>query len=179
MSTGEELYHACENGRKEEAQRLIREGADVEWRNEDITPLIAAASYGHVDVVRLLLDHGADIHNKSNGFTALHWAACNGKDEAVRLLIQRGADLHIMNDGGCTPLDIAKGFNKSSTAAIIKEAINSVKGKYTTIANPTIHKFHNKFISNMMSPSNFLIFTRVLYLKKNTSTFNHSYLHLI
>jgi len=126
----DQLMEACEGGELDEAKRLVDEGVDVNSMDEDgYTPLWSAAIYGNVDIVRLLLDRGANV-NKSdnNGGTELHDAAINGKDEAVRLLIERGADLH-MKANGSTPLDWAKRYNKSSTAAIIEIAIKSIKGE--------------------------------------------------
>ena len=95
-------------------------------------PLCMAAdsASGHVEIIRLLLDNGADVNAKNNsGSTALHWPAFQGNDEIVRLLIERGAYLHVVNNNGNTALNEAKRHNRSSTAAIIKEAINSTKGK--------------------------------------------------
>ena len=129
MSKGEQLRLAC-NDRLDEAQRLIEEGVDVDSRSEfGLTPLMIAADKGRVDIIRLLLDNGANIQSQSIGWTALNRAAYNGHDEAVRLLIKRGANLHVRGYHSKTPLDKAKQNNHSSTAAIIKTAIKSTKGK--------------------------------------------------
>lgn len=50
--------------------------ANVEDRGikGDITPLMAAASGGYVDIVKLLLVHGADVNAQSStGRTPLHF----------------------------------------------------------------------------------------------------------
>lgn len=52
--------------------------ANVEDRGikGDITPLMAAASGGYVDIVKLLLVHGADVNAQSStGKTPLHFSA--------------------------------------------------------------------------------------------------------
>ena len=67
---------------------------------------------------------------RAYGSTALHCAARYGNDAAVRLLIERGANLHMKDRiNGPTPLDKAKEYNNSSTAAIIEAAIKSTKGE--------------------------------------------------
>ena len=54
------------------------------------TPLMAAAQYGHTDIVRFLLDKGADAHAKdAYGQTAVDTAAKHGHKLAVELLARR------------------------------------------------------------------------------------------
>lgn len=50
------------------AQVLLAMHANVEDRGikGDITPLMAAASGGYVDIVKLLLVHGADVNAQSS-----------------------------------------------------------------------------------------------------------------
>ncbi len=75
---------------------LLDHGAQVNAQGYDTTtPLMVAAMYGKVDVVRTLLDHGADpaIRDKQ-GWTALRWAALRGWDDAISLLRD------------CSPMDI-------------------------------------------------------------------------
>ena len=131
MSKEDQLGDACENGEFDEAKRLIGEGVDVDSNNADgWTPLENAVRGGHIDIIRLLLDHGANVNKRDiYGWAVLHLAACEGQDEAVRLLIKRGAHLHVKHDAEKTALDDAKEYDQSSTAAIIKAAIKSTKGK--------------------------------------------------
>ena len=138
-----QLRRACENYELDEVKQLIEEGVDVDSRDEfGGTPLMYACAvrkseFGidNVDIVRLLLDHGADVNHKftnndgGNG-TALHYATHNGYNETVKLLIERGANLHVKDSGNRTPLDDAKIWKRSSTAAtIIEAAMKSTKGK--------------------------------------------------
>uniref|UniRef100_A0A8C5WYX9 Ankyrin repeat and KH domain containing 1 n=1 Tax=Laticauda laticaudata TaxID=8630 RepID=A0A8C5WYX9_LATLA len=84
------LCLACSAGYYELAQVLLAMHANVEDRGNkgDITPLMAAASGGYVDIVKLLLVHCADVNAQSS----------------TALLIERGANLEEVNDEGYTPL---------------------------------------------------------------------------
>lgn len=59
---------ACSAGYFELAQVLLAMHANVEDRGikGDCTPLMEAASAGHVDIVRLLIAHGADVNAQSS-----------------------------------------------------------------------------------------------------------------
>jgi ankyrin repeat protein len=57
--------------------------------------LQAAASGGHLDVVKFLLDNGADIDAQYGKHgSALHAAAAKDHIDIVKLLVSRGADIH-------------------------------------------------------------------------------------
>jgi len=137
---GQELKSACIYGRYNDAQQLIRQGADVECAekgndNAGWSTLMWAAFHDHAHIVRLLLDNNADIHHKNvYGRTALHIAAYYGTDEVVRLLIERGADLHCNDNNFNTPLECAK-LHKyhSSTISILEAATKATKVICTTL----------------------------------------------
>ncbi|CAN7947588.1 unnamed protein product, partial [Ixodes pacificus] len=61
---GESLLSlACASGYCELAQLLLAMRANVEDRGlKDMTPLMEAATAGHVDIVKLLIEHGADVN---------------------------------------------------------------------------------------------------------------------
>lgn len=61
---------------------LLKEGANIEDHNENgHTPLMEAASAGHVEVARVLLEYGAGINTHSNEFkeSALTLACYKGQ----------------------------------------------------------------------------------------------------
>lgn len=62
---------------------LLKEGANIEDHNENgHTPLMEAASAGHVEVARVLLEYGAGINTHSNEFkeSALTLACYKGQN---------------------------------------------------------------------------------------------------
>jgi death-associated protein kinase len=72
------------------------------------TPLIYAAKYGHVEVVRVLLDGGSNV-DRANGYgsTALHVAAAYGRLDVCRLLLDWGAKVDRLDKSQDTPLHYA------------------------------------------------------------------------
>ena len=74
---------------------LLDAGASIEETNENgHTPLMEAASAGHVGVAKILLDRGAGINTHSNEFkeSALTLACYKGHLEMVKFLLEAGAD---------------------------------------------------------------------------------------
>ena len=72
------------------------------------TPLIYAAIFGHVEVVRVLLEGGAKVENTSAYCsTALHQAAWNGHLDVCRLLLDWGAKVDPLDEWKDTPLHLA------------------------------------------------------------------------
>ncbi|GAV57289.1 zf-CCCH domain-containing protein/Ank_2 domain-containing protein [Cephalotus follicularis] len=80
--------------------------------NEHRTPLMVAATYGSIDVIKLILSSSdADVnqscgHDKS---TALHCAASGGALNAVdvvKLLLATGADPNVVDADGYRPVDV-------------------------------------------------------------------------
>jgi ankyrin repeat protein len=103
------LVEAVRAGDRDQVQKLLRRGADVDARTEDgTTALMYATSVGDIRLVQLLLDHKADVNARNQaGATALMWAVGDG--EKVRALLDRGADVNARADSGRTPLMIAVG----------------------------------------------------------------------
>eukprot|EP01032_Pedospumella_encystans_P024627 gene24627-27848_t len=76
---------------------------------EGFTPLIAAASAGHIECVQKLLECGAEIDKEDeNGLTALLLAASAERTDIVKLLLERGANInHVDNKSGLSALAMA------------------------------------------------------------------------
>ncbi|MBI5918598.1 MAG: ankyrin repeat domain-containing protein [Nitrosomonadales bacterium] len=100
------LLEAAETGDFEAANTLLRNGEDVDERDErSWTPLLVAAFNGHEKIALLLIEHGAAIDARDrSGYTALHWAAYNGKNEVLALLLSEKLDPNLRNNSGWTPL---------------------------------------------------------------------------
>ena len=94
------FYIAAYAGNLHVMDTMVKAGVDV--RQCDLrgnSPLHAAASQGHLEVIKLLIDRKwADVKAINQArWTPLHWAACNGRTEACKLLVSYGAEL---NAGG-------------------------------------------------------------------------------
>lgn len=117
------LLDAAKNRNTEEVQKLLREGADPNTRdNNGRTALIEAALGGYTDIVRALLEKGADVNAKDkDGWTALFWAACLDHTDTVRMLLKKGADVNAKGNNGWTALMIAVDLSHIETARALLE----------------------------------------------------------
>lgn len=87
------LFNAILKNRVRMLGSLLKIGVDINAKNiEGITPLMAAASLGHGEIVQFLLDNGSDVHQQNfDGETALDIAFAAGHKDIVTLLRQHGA----------------------------------------------------------------------------------------
>lgn len=77
------------------------------------TPLIIAASAGHLKVIEMLIAKGVDVNCCTDGgHSALQYAASRDRHEIVELLLHHHADPNKKDDRGATPLHRA---GKSNT----------------------------------------------------------------
>jgi ankyrin repeat protein len=101
------LYYAARLGFQDLAEHLIAEYPEhVNARGgKEMTPIHAAASGGHVDILQLLQGHGADLGSRNkHGETPLHGASWSGKLDAGQCLLDLGADVNARNEDDWTPL---------------------------------------------------------------------------
>ncbi|TGZ57880.1 Ankyrin repeat domain-containing protein 17 [Temnothorax longispinosus] len=120
---GESLLSlACSAGYYELAQVLLAMNANVEDRGikGDCTPLMEAASAGHVDIVSLLIAHGADVNAQStSGNTPLMYGCAGGHEGVVCALLNAGANVEDHNENGHTPLMEAASAGHVQVAKIL------------------------------------------------------------
>ena len=104
-----ELVKAIEEGNKEEVEKLLKKGANIEAKDEyGKSALMLASSEGHKEIVELLLEKNANVNARDeHGSSALSKASVNGYKEIVELLIEKGADIKVKSVAGITPLGIA------------------------------------------------------------------------
>ncbi|MBI3222912.1 MAG: ankyrin repeat domain-containing protein [Nitrosomonadales bacterium] len=97
------------NGYAKVVKLLLDKKVDVNARSQHgWTPLLQAATRGHLTVSAMLIEHGANVNAASNdGWTPLHKASANGHFAEVMLLLSKGADAQAQYADGMTPLDIA------------------------------------------------------------------------
>lgn len=105
------LITAAGDGNIGQVNELLQHGANVNYKLFDAgtTPLIAAASRGHIDVAEILLAAGAQINATDDGVgTALYWAAFEGRVRMVKLLLSRGGKLNCQFDSAAYLLQIIR-----------------------------------------------------------------------
>jgi ankyrin repeat protein len=109
------FFDACRDGKLAEADKLIRDKADVNYTESisstdgghvhDWTPLMSAAVSGNLELVKLLVRSGARVNYlNSHVLNALWLAANNGHSNVVAYLISRHAYIHNQSDDDVTPL---------------------------------------------------------------------------
>lgn len=126
----------------------LEQGADVNAKYWQSSPLHYAVLYADLSVIAALLDRGADIEaKKAGGLTALHIIAGAGTDillgthqrhpqgaDIVALLLERGADANAQDDVcGCAPLHWA---NDPIVAALLLSYGAEVNLKHDVGATP-------------------------------------------
>ncbi|MNK22270.1 Ankyrin repeats (3 copies) [compost metagenome] len=85
--TNTPLGLAIAKGDLETAKKLIEYGAAINEKSNGMTPLMIAARYNKVEIVKLLLEKGADVKVKDEkGITALKYAEASNSNEVVVLL---------------------------------------------------------------------------------------------
>lgn len=115
------LSLAAIGGQQAAARELMAKGAAV--NPEGWKPLIYAAVYGNVEMMKVLLGGGAQINGQAeNGMTALMMAAHEGQMGAVKFLVAGGADLNMRNGQERTALGIARQRGKDDIAAVLVQA---------------------------------------------------------
>jgi len=94
-------------------------GADVNAaRNNNFTPLHAAAMSGQSEVCRVLLEMGAlpNVQTAPQGYVPLHSAAWAGHTDAIEVLLRAGARTDLLNYRGETPAQTALRQGESDAA---------------------------------------------------------------
>ena len=81
------LNVAISKGEIDLVKKFIEYGADINETTNGLTPLMYAARYNQVEIIKLLLEKGANLKVKDErGFTALNHAENSKATEAVELL---------------------------------------------------------------------------------------------
>lgn len=86
---GEALIRESDGGYLKEAKSIVEGGGDVNWQmpSSGLTPLMAAASGGHLEMVKFLIEKSANPNLKDNkGKTALERARAAKATEIVAFL---------------------------------------------------------------------------------------------
>ncbi|GAB1608362.1 uncharacterized protein LOC115214161 [Argonauta hians] len=92
------LIQSCQNGHLDFVESLIEKGRldlNAHDQYDGSTPLIAAAKFGHIAIVRYLLSRNADAkyRDKLRNFTAEDYASVNGHRECWLVLREASEDI--------------------------------------------------------------------------------------
>ncbi len=78
---------AIVKGDTDTVKKLIELGTDVNQKSNGMTPLMYAARYNKVDIIKLLVKKGAKIKARNDkGYTALKFAKLSNAKEAIAIL---------------------------------------------------------------------------------------------
>jgi len=142
-----------------EAEKVINNDYDVN-KTDDInaTPLINAASFNSIEVVKLLVENGANINHKVNVGTTPLMLATSNNFEITDYLLKNGAKVNVKNNDGLTPLHWAAQFAKNKkTLKILLE-----KG-----ADPTVKDKDGKTAIDYLNENEDLRYSNAENLLKN------------
>ncbi|WP_073321614.1 ankyrin repeat domain-containing protein [Aquimarina spongiae] len=78
---------AIVKGDVDTVKKMIELGSDVNQKSLGMTPLMYAARYNRVEIMKLLIDEGANVKTRDKkGYTAMKFAELSNAQEAVALL---------------------------------------------------------------------------------------------
>ncbi|MBC8466318.1 MAG: ankyrin repeat domain-containing protein, partial [Deltaproteobacteria bacterium] len=109
------LARGCVTGNVDQIKEAIKNGANVNQKSANRTPLYFAVSENNLNAVILLVENGDRIDplNGIAGRSALHQAAIKGYFDIVKHLVNAGAEINIRNTHNRTPLDYAIAARKA------------------------------------------------------------------
>jgi len=114
------LHHAASHGQLECVRVLLQAKADPNARARNAaTPLHLAANAA---IASELLAQGANLEAaQADGRRPLHAAATSGRPEVVQLLLAKGVEINPVDEGACTPLDLAEARSDPASAALLRQ----------------------------------------------------------
>ena len=121
-------FVAARDGDIEAAERLLKEGADVDERDYNKqTALHVASANGRAEMVSFLIEKGANVNAKSKGrHTALHGAKTV---EVAKILLDNGANINAKTDLGWTPHRMAISLHNTKVALFLINQGGSMRTK--------------------------------------------------
>jgi hypothetical protein len=112
-----------DGGDLEALEQLLQARADVEARDDGLTPLMEICCEGSrlIPGAQRLLKYGAEINamDEKTGSTALHFAVQTDID-LVRFLLNAGADPYQVNTPGLSPLEVAEKKGVQEIVALLQ-----------------------------------------------------------
>ena len=126
------LHAACEMGQGLLAWILLSRGAIPSPRDASSgsTPLLLAATYGHLECLVQLVGHGAELDDvDSNGVTALIAASRGGHARVVSALLDAKANPEVATRDGRTALSLAVAAGHAEAGSMLLEAHDAAKSR--------------------------------------------------
>jgi len=123
----QDIHTASSKGDLEEVKALLEKQPDLaQQKNQnDETPLLLAAKFGHLEIAKILISKGSDINAQDrNGWAPLHYAV-RSSDDIVKGLISARADINLKSKLGESPLLEAINMgNKAITEFLLDRGAN-------------------------------------------------------
>ena len=117
------LFHAARNGHVEVVKVLIKNGAQVDEVNNEMTkirPIFGAIQGNHFEVVKLLIEVGSDVNKEMFlGATPLIMAIGSKDTGIIKLLLKKGADPDLKNWKGQSAIEVAETLGKNKIAQML------------------------------------------------------------
>jgi len=147
------LFNAAMLGKLNLVKWLVSQGADINsittyGEDHSATPIFAAATNEHFEIITWLKENGAKICNikNSNGHTIISSVALlDGKTEIINLLVKLGADINERNEDNTTPIYMAALAGKTesikclaSLGAKIDEKVDTMSPIFIAASNGQI-----------------------------------------
>jgi ankyrin repeat protein len=119
------------------AKKHIKDGANLNARNESGESVLAYALKSRVDMLELLVENGADpFYNDDEGVSILDFAVTYNNLFMVNLLLEKGKDINdVTRKSGFTPLMAAVCYGRYEIFRILLKAgadLNAVERKGMT-----------------------------------------------
>lgn len=139
MEDRKEFIKAVEGNKKEEVERFIKEGVNIDFKDRFGTPLLHfAPNDGDAAVIKLLVENGVDINAcDAYGTTKLMQVCASGNLELAEYLLKHGADPTLQDEDGDSAREYAenvlyaKNLTLKEKPVMICKKIRDLLWKYT------------------------------------------------
>ena len=122
---GDRLIQEAMLGDLAAVRRLVADGADIDFANaKGFTPLMAAAHWKRLHVVRFLLENGANekLVERETGMNALMYACLSGSLESLELILGASGDVNATDCYARTVLMMAVATGKVDAVKLLVKA---------------------------------------------------------